>query len=164
MVNKYLYTKELHTKFSRIDNSYYFMLYIITDIILFLICLVSLIFFKELLILILMFVVICSMFVTVYVVKDKIKKEMDMYNQIYGNQPPYFCVEFREQIYTSLNGIVSCIPYDNIISYIVIDDFIDIKLRGKMKLPLKKDAFIQGSYEECIAFLDNICKKKRNSV
>ena len=160
MVNRYLYTAELNNKFSRLENNYYLVFYLINDIVLFLISLIAFLVFGELLFLILMFIEIFSAFVTVFVVKGKIKKDVDEYNKIFGNQPPYFCVEFRENIYTSFNGVVSCIPYENIISFVEFDDFIDIKLKGKMKLPLKKDAFIEGSYEECITFLKNICKKK----
>ncbi len=76
----------------------------------------------------------------------------------YGKLPIEMTVIINDSIELITGESKRTISLDNVKSYKVTENLITILLEASLMVFVKKDSFVKGSYEECIAFLDSICK------
>lgn len=68
-------------------------------------------------------------------------------------------VSSDEKIIMKSNKTIKEIPFNAISGVYQSDNFIIIFLNAKLTIPLKKDSFKEGSYEQCLEILKNYIKK-----
>lgn len=76
----------------------------------------------------------------------------------FGDETPVHTVEINENIVVKVKEENICISPDNIKKYTQTKHLLIIYIKGSMAVVLKKDSFLQGSAEECIALI----KKYKN--
>lgn len=86
--------------------------------------------------------------------KQAINLETKRYNVLYGSKKKTMVIELDEAIKCSLdNENKRNISYDKFKGIIETDNLIVLLFDGNLLLPLKKDSFTVGNYEECKKFL-----------
>ena len=91
--------------------------------------------------------------------KQATKLEIKRYNVLYGSIKngsikKTMVIELDEEIKCSLdNENKRNISYDKVKGFIETDNLIVLLFDGNLLLPLKKDSFTVGNYEECKKFL-----------
>lgn len=157
MVNRYLLTDEIIKKYLKEVWKKYIVLNLIVDIIYIFLIFYCYLYFNNNSFLIYILFGFLMMYIVFWKRNRAIKTEIERMRIRYGEEPPYMTVELREEIIIAANENSMSIPYDKVIKYIQTEELVLIKIKGKMYAILKKDSFVEGTYEECIALLDKIC-------
>ena len=154
MINRYLLTDEIIKKYTRINCRKYILFNLIVELIFLLVCIGFYFYFDSIRFLHLSCFFFLMLFLTFYRVHKAIKVEVERIHIRYGDEPQYMNIGI---IITVKDNTMS-IPYDKIIKYTKTDDFIMVRIKAKMVVVLKKDSFVEGTYDDCIALLNDICK------
>ncbi|MBE5954445.1 MAG: hypothetical protein E7257_09920 [Lachnospiraceae bacterium] len=76
----------------------------------------------------------------------------------YGKLPIEMTVIIKDNIEVITSESRRTISLDNVKSYKISENLITITLDAYLMVFVKKDSFVEGTCQECIALLDNICK------
>ena len=159
MKNEYVYTKEIIEEYEKAwQNNYLkqFKIYTLVSLILGIIILIYGIFNHISISFGISLIVFSFTLIIVLYLKRKqaINLEIKRYNVLHGNKKKTLVIELDETIKSSLDNENKCnISYDKVKGIIETDNLIVLLLDGNMLIPLKKDSFTVGNYEECKKFL-----------
>ncbi len=157
MINRYLLTDEVIRKYTRINCRKYIISNLIVDIIFMIWCINRYLYYNSKIFLYLIGVFAIMVFLIFFRVNKTIKLEIERMRIRYGDEPQYMNIEINDQINIAVKENTMNIPFDKVIKHFQTKEFVMVKVKGKMVVILKKDSFVQGSYEECLALLDKIC-------
>lgn len=89
-----------------------------------------------------------------------IKLELSRLDVLYQKERPTIRVELEEKIHVITPGSDRSIEYSDVGKVMLSKHFIILSVKGYMTIGLKKDGFIQGTEEECMALLNQKYSKK----
>jgi len=158
MVNRYLLTDEVIKKYSKHNCKKYFLCNLTVDILFLIWSILKYVEYKNNMFLYLILFIVFMIFLVFFRVHKDIKVEIERIRIKYGDEPQYMNIEFVDEIIITVKENSMTIPFDKVLNYSQNKEFIFVKIKAKMVVILKKDSFMNGSVEECVALLDNICR------
>ncbi len=158
MVNRYLLTDEVIKKYSKHNCKKYFLCNLAVDILFLIWSILKYVEYKNNMFLYLILFIVFMIFFVFFRVHKDIKVEIERIRIKYDDEPQYMNIEFVDEIIITVKENSMTIPFDKVLNYSQNKEFIFVKIKAKMVVILKKDSFVNGSVEECVALLDNICK------
>ncbi len=158
MVNRYLLTDEVIKKYTKHNCLKFIISNLVVDTLFLIWCIWNYLSYKDNMFLYFILFVIFMIFLVFLKVHKGLNVEVERIRIRYGDEPQYMNIELRNEIFISVKDNTMNIPLDKVIKYTQNKEFIFVEIKGKMVVVLKKDSFVEGSYEDCIALLDGLIK------
>lgn len=158
MVNKYLLSDGVIERYVKVFWNKYIIGNIIISILFLAFVLYYYFTFRNSIFLLFILVDICILAGKFANRKKSILSEIERIHIKYGDVAQYITTTFGQNIEITVKENTLNIPYDKVIKYSQTDEFIFIDTKGNMRVVLKKDSFVEGSSDECMAFLDGLLK------